>query len=174
MRSKKGMAAQHVLVYIITILVFSFILVYGYNAIKGFKDKSEQISYIKFKTDLTSTIKRVSPDYGTVKEAEFFIGGEYQKVCFVKNYAVTDRNALADHIENLGTADNNPIIADSIRSGVDKNVFLFAGESLQESFDIGKIDIDTTGYLCIDISKGKAKIKFEGMGDHTIISMWGD
>lgn len=171
MLSKKSLAASQFLIYIITILIFSFILLYGYNAIRGFKDKSEQIAYINFKTELTSTIKRVSPDYGTVKKEEFFIGGEYTKVCFVQSYK-KEANfvAIKDKIIDL-------IVKDSFESNVDKNTFLFADNTMQESFDIGKINVtkdkvDNAGYLCIDLVNGKAKIKFKGMGDHTLISRW--
>ena len=167
MFSKKGVVVYQIFIYIIAILIFSFILVYGYNAIIGFKGKSEQIAYIKFKTDLVSTIKRVSPDYGTIKKEDFFVGGEYQKVCFVQSYGTLH----ADAKDRIVNQENHPIVWDSIEDKANKNVFLFT-DSLQESFDIGKIDTTDDGYLCIDIINGKAKIQFEGMGDHTCISNW--
>ena len=177
MFSKKSMIASQIFIYIISILIFSFIMVYGYNAITGFKGRAEQIASINFKTELTSTIKRVSPDYGTVKKEEFFIGGEYSKVCFVQSY---DKEANFNAIKD-GVID--PIVKDSFESNVDKNTFLFT-DTLQESFDIGKIDVlskypqngitkDNQYYLCIPFINGKAKIKFEGVGDHTCISDWG-
>jgi len=161
--SKRSQIHAQIFIYIIAIILFSSVLLYGYNAIKGFKERSEQISYIQFKTDLISTVKRVSPDFGTLKKEEFFIGGDYNKVCFVQSYQPLDN--LADNIPDL-------IVQDSVKSGVNKNVFLFT-TTFQESFDIGKINV-ADGYLCIDVINGKAKIQFEGKGDHTFISSWRD
>ena len=152
-------------VYVIAIILFSFVLVYGYNAIKGFKDKSEQVTYIKFKTDLVSTVNRVSPDYGTLKREEFFIGGEYMKVCFVQNY-----DPPPDLVGYI-TSEGQSIIADSVTGEVSKNVFMFSS-SLQESFDIGKITVGTRGFDCFPVVNGKIKVQFEGQGDHTKISGW--
>lgn len=162
MHSKSQIHAQ-IFVYIIAIILFSFILVYGYNAIRGFKERSEQIVYIKFKTDLTSTISRISSDYGTLKREEFFIGGEYKKVCFVQSYNPPVN--LTEKVTDL-------IVRDSVRDNIGKNVFLFAG-SLGESFDVGKINV-SNGYLCIPVINGKAKIQFEGKGNHALISKWSD
>jgi len=160
----KSQIQTQVFVYIIAIILFSFVLVYGYNAIRGFKERSEQVAYIKFKTDLTSAIKRISPDFGTLKREEFFIGGEYTKVCFVQNY--DPRSDLANYIDGEGQS----IIADSVRGGVSKNVFLFTN-SLQESLDIGKITVEGD-YGCFNVLNGKLKVQFEGMGDHAHISGW--
>jgi len=163
--SKRSQISAQIFIYVIAIILFSFVLLYGYNAIKGFKERSEQIAYIKFKTDLISTVKRISPDYGTLKREEFFIGGEFSKVCFVQSYKKDENsNFIKSNIKD-------PIIKDSFISGVNKNVFLFT-KTLQESLDVGKINI-SNGYLCIPIINGKAKIQFKGEGDHTHISSWG-
>lgn len=168
MRFKKGQISAQIFIYLIAIILFTFVLIYGYNAIRGFKEKSEQIAYIKFKTDLVSTVDRISPDYGTVKKEEFFIGGIYRKVCFVQSYKREEnRQDILDGIDDEGDL----IVKDSVEGGVDKNVFLFT-TSLQESFDVGEINTTDKGYLCIDIINGKAKVQFEGRGDHTLILGW--
>lgn len=163
--SKRSQIPGQIFIYIIAIILFSFVLVYGYNAIKGFKERSEQITYIKFKTDLISTVKRVSPDYGTLKREEFFIGGDYTKVCFVQSYKQEENKIyILNHI-------TNPIVNDSVKGRDISNAFLFK-KAAPEPLEIGEINV-TDGYLCIDIINGKAKIQFEGKGDHTYISSWG-
>ena len=159
---KKSQIQSQVFIYIIAIIVFSLILVYGYNAIIGFKERSEQIAYIQFKTGLVSTVDRISSDYGTVKREEFFIGGDYKKVCFVQSY---------NSPENLAGDISDPIVKDSVEGGADKNVFLFTN-TLQESFDVGEINV-SNGYNCTPIVNGKVKVQFEGKGDHTLISIYG-
>lgn len=162
MLSKRSQIATQVFIYLIAIILFSFVLLYGYNAIKGFKEKSERIAYIKFKTDLISTVKRISTDYGTLKRETFFVGGEYSKVCFVQSYNPPN---------NIGDSVTDRVVKNSIEDGVNKNTFLFT-TTLQESFDVGKINL-SDGYLCINMTNGKAKIQFEGKGDHVFISSWG-
>ncbi|MBW2974630.1 hypothetical protein KY366_02835 [Candidatus Woesearchaeota archaeon] len=162
--AKKGQIPGQIFIYLIALILFSLILLYGYNSIRGFKEKSEQVSYIKFKTDLTSMVKRVSPDYNTLKREKLFIGGDYTEVCFVQSYKKEDNfDFIRTHIGNL-------IIQDSFESRVDKNVFLFK-KGIAESFDVGNINV-TGGSVCIPVISGKARIEFKGMGDHVFISGW--
>ena len=163
--SKKYQISTQIFIYVIAIIMFSFILLYGYNAIRGFKERSEEITYIKFKTNLISTVKRISPDYGTLKREEFFIGGEYSKVCFVQSYKQEEnRPAIITRI-----SDN--VVKDSVESRDTSNAFLFKDNSLEPSLEIGKINV-SGGYLCIPVINGKVRIEFEGKGDNTLISTW--
>ena len=164
MLSKRSQIPAQIFIYVVAIILFSFIMIYGYNAVKGFKEKSEQISYIKFKTDLTSTVKRISSDFGTVKREAFFIGGEYKEVCFVQSY-----RKESDYTKILASI-GNPLVKDSVKNNVTKNVFLFTN-NLQESFDVGEINVSGR-YNCTQIKNGKVKIQLEGRGDHTYISSW--
>jgi len=166
MTSRKSQIQTQIFIYVIAIVLFSLILLYGYNAIKGFKGRSEEIAYIKFKTDLVSTVNRVSPDYGTVKRESFFIGGEYLRVCFVQNYP-----DMGGGVQAAIKGEGDMVVLNSVQGTVDKNVFLFT-TTLQESFDIGEITVGTSGYECIPIINGKAKIQFEGGGDHTHITTY--
>ena len=163
---KKAQVQSQIFIYVVAIAIFAFILVYGYNAIRGFGERSDQISYIKFKTDLTSTVKRVAPDFGTVKRQEFFIGGNFQKVCFVQTHN-PPTSLTTDSAENPIT---DLIIKDAVLSGSEDNTFLLAG-SVEESFNIGNINVTPNGFNCIDILNGKVKIQFEGGGDHALISV---
>ena len=162
---KKAQIQSQIFIYVIAIAIFAFILVYGYNAIRGFGEKSDQISYIKFKTDLTSTISRVAPDFGTVKRQEFFIGGDFQQVCFVQTHNPPIR--LTTDI--AGNPITNPIIKDAVTSKSEDNTFLLSS-SVEESFNIGNINVSPDGFKCIDILNGKINIQFEGGGDHAVIS----
>ena len=161
---RKAQIQSQIFIYVIAIAIFAFILVYGYNAIRGFGEKSDQISYIKFKTDLTSTVKRVAPDFGTVKRQEFFIGGDFQQVCFVQTHSPPEKITK----DIAGNPITNPIIKDAVTSGSADNTFLISS-SVEESFNIGNINVSPSGFDCIDILNGKVKIQFEGGGDHALI-----
>lgn len=159
---KNAQIVGQIFIYVITVIIIGFILVYGYNAIKGFIDRSEQVSFIKFKNDLSNTVEIISPDYGSVKIKSFEVPSDYSKVCFVKNFP--------DFPSLSGT--NYPIMDDSVNSKVQKNVFLIK-ETVKESFFIGNIDVisDNDKYLCVDVVNNKINnIKFEGKGDHASLS----
>lgn len=165
--SKRSQVSSQIFIYVIAIIIFSFVLVYGYNAIKGFKERGEQILYIKFKTDMTSIVNRISSDYGTLKREEFFLGGEYSKVCFLQTHEPPDPAILEGFV-------GDKLVKDIVLGKVDQNIFLFTN-TLQESFDAGEIDVinpPNGGYLCIDTINGKLKVQFEGKGDHALISTW--
>ncbi|MBW2988918.1 hypothetical protein KY358_01230 [Candidatus Woesearchaeota archaeon] len=161
---KKGQVSAQVFIYVIAIILFSFILVYGYNSIREFREKAEQIAYIKFKTDLTSSIKRISTDYGTLKREKLFLGGDYIQVCLVQSYK------QEENFDMISLAIVDPLIKDSFMGRVDKNAFLVK-KSVSESFDAGTINV-SGGYACFPVINGRVSMQFEGRGDHTLISGW--
>src|SRR3989338_10623496 len=141
LKSRRGQIFAQIFIYIIAITLFSFVLLYGYNAIKGFKERSDTISYIKFKTSLASTVKRISPDYGTLKREELFVGGDYDRVCFVQNYK------QEENLAKILAAVTDEIVRDSVEDGDKSNVFLFEGAA-PEALEIGIINL-SNHYKCI-------------------------
>src|SRR3989338_9617552 len=83
---KKAQLYGHIFIYILTVMVTSFILIYGYNAIKNFQDKTNQASCIKFRNDLQAAVYTITSDYGTVKRKDLDMCSNYNKICFVETY----------------------------------------------------------------------------------------
>ena len=161
MANKTTMKAQligQVFIYVMTIVLVTFILTYGYKAITTFKDKANQVSYIQFKNNMQNTIETLALDYGSVKVKEFIVPDDITIVSFVNTFPEVPR------LSNTGY----PIIEDSVNSGVNKNAFLI-GNGVEESFDAGKILIDED-LLCIPALTGRIKLNMEGKGDHTAIT----
>lgn len=155
----RGQLYSQIFVYILTIILISFILVYGYNAVQNFKNRAEQVSCLKFKNDLISAIDGISPDFGSVKKKEFQLCSGYSKVCFIETF----------ESPNI-PGDIDPIIRDSILSGTGRNVFL-AEDIAKESFFAGKISVDPD-VLCIMATNRRIAVKLEGRGNHAIVSQW--
>ncbi|MBI2138395.1 hypothetical protein HYU13_02305 [Candidatus Woesearchaeota archaeon] len=164
---KKAEIEGQIFVYILTIVVFSLILLYGYRSLTGIKEKTDQVSLIKFKTDLTSAIKRIAPDFGTLKKEEFFIGGEFRKICFVQSFNPPAN--LQSLINDDTNPDKNPLISDSVQSRTGDNTFLLSNK-LEDSFNIGPIEVNPNGYLCLPFLNGKVKVSFLGKGDRAEVS----
>ena len=154
----KGQIIGQVFIYLITLVLVSFLLFYGYRAISTFKEKTDQVSYIQFKNNLQNTIETLSLDFGSVKVKQFTVPDNINTVCFVRNFP--SMPSLS------GT--NYPIIEDSVNSDLDKNAFLIS-DDVEESFFAGKIS-SAEDFFCFPAIAGKIELRMEGMGDHTSIS----
>jgi len=148
---------SQIFIYILTIVLISFILVYGYNAVRNFEDRAEQVACLKFRNDLSNSIESISSDFGSVKRKDLQLCGGYSKVCFVE----TMESPILPN-------DADPIIKDSILSNAGKNVFLME-KIAKESFYAGKISVEPD-LLCINSINSKISIKLEGKGNYTFLS----
>ncbi len=157
---KQSQLYSQIFIYILTIVLVSFILVYGYTAVKNFKERADQVSCLKFRNDMQNAIASTTSDFGTVKRKDLSICGKYTRVCFVESFIEADIP--------LGT---DPIITDSVRSGSGKNVFLVEDIS-KESFYAGNISVEPD-VLCMKATGGKISLRLEGKGNHLILSEWG-
>ena len=155
----KGQIIGQVFIYLITLVLVSFLLFYGYRAISTFKEKTDQISYIQFKNDLQNTIETLSLDFGSVKVKQFAVPDNINTVCFVRNFP---------NMPGL-SGTKYPIIEDSVNSGLDRNVFLVS-DNVEESFFAGKIS-SLDDFFCVAAVAGEIELRMEGMGDHTSISL---
>lgn len=156
---KKAQLYSHIFVYILTIILISFILVYGYNAVQNFKERAEQVQCLKFMRDLQNAVESISSDFGSIKRKDLQLCAGYSQVCFVESVQNPNLPSSVD-----------PIIRDSILSNTGKNVFLVE-KIAKESFDAGKISVEPD-VLCIRAVGGKISLKLEGKGNHAALSQW--
>ena len=177
---KKSQLYGQIFIYILTIVVVSIILLFGYNAVRNFNDRAEQVSCLKFRNDIKNSIEGLIGDFGTVKRKDLELCGSYTKVCFVETFRKIDdiTNPIAE--DSSGAQQfTDKIIQDSISTGTDKNVFLISKTS-RDSFYTGNISIApaTTGagtkadVLCLDAANSRISLKLEGRGDHVDLSAW--
>ncbi|MDP3766217.1 MAG: hypothetical protein Q8R04_06925 [Nanoarchaeota archaeon] len=157
---RKSQIYSQVFIYILTIILISFILVYGYNAIQSFKKRAEQVSCLKFKNDLSNAIESISSDFGSIKRKDLQLCAGYSQVCFVETFESPNLPNKVD-----------PIIKDSILSNAGKNVF-FVENIAKEAFYAGKISVEPD-VLCIKAANNKISLRLEGKGDHVLLSQWG-
>ena len=148
-----------IFIYILTILLISFILIYGYNAISDFKGRTEQIVSLKLSEELKNSVRGITPDFGSAVKKEIDIGSA-SEICFVETY---DSPSLPGY-----ATIKYPIIKDSVDSRSGKNVFLI-GKTAGMPFYAGNISV-TPDLLCIPSRNGKINLKLVGMGDHAEIS----
>lgn len=159
---KKSQLYGQVFIYVLTIALVSFILVYGYNTIQNFRQRAEQVACLKFQNDLRNSIESIISDFGSVKRKDLQLCSGYSQVCFVETFWQFDRKNPQANINNLGH-----ILKDSVASSSDRNVFLTGGNS----FYAGNISVEND-VLCINSRNGQIIIRLEGKGNYVLISQW--
>lgn len=151
---------SNIFVYLLTIIVVSFILIYGYTQIAKIREQGKKAAYIKFETELGSIVE-TSISYGNVRLEEVEVPAGYREVCFVSSYP---------SILSSLSGTNHPIIENSVESKAKKNIFLVE-KITKESFFIDKIKV-SGDLICIPNTAGRLRIKLEGKGDHVEISTY--
>ncbi len=147
-------------------ITFAFIMIFGYSAIGDFLDKGETVEFYQFKSELENSIKRIYSEYGSVRQEDYQLPGEYSQICFVdldSDYDDTlcEYDAIACDVWE--TAYNSGDGYD----GADENVFL--KPSAPVAMKVYKISIDD-GFICMDINNGLFTLRLEGLGSRTKLS----
>tara|TARA_Y100000031_G_scaffold143464_1_gene173946 strand:+ start:142 stop:672 length:531 start_codon:yes stop_codon:yes gene_type:complete len=170
-KAKKAQIMGQIFIYIMAAIIFSLVLLYGYTAISDFINRADQVAEIELRTDLKASIKSTASSQD-VKQKVISIPSKFKEICFIdldiqNHHGITaEQTAMCDST----SPDFNALICNFWTTGAQNNVFLIPGAEV--SIDVGNIDLDTKGFLCVKTSEGKAKLRLEGKGDRTKISEW--
>ncbi|PIN76711.1 hypothetical protein COV17_01455 [Candidatus Woesearchaeota archaeon CG10_big_fil_rev_8_21_14_0_10_36_11] len=182
--SRKGMGIGQVFIFIIAVITFALIMIFGYKAITDFLDYGEQIEFVQFKTDLESSIQRIYTEFGAIRVETFHTPTKYTQICFVN--MEYNENDINNQISFLCTQDSIACDAweghtstDTNFADIESNVFLTPLSS--EKVKVSSIEIydrsntpeerDNVliGSHCVPIQGGSFTLKLEGRGDKTRI-----
>lgn len=155
---KKGQI-QQVFIYLLTIVAVGMVLLIGYRAIGGLMAKGCDVEKATFKSTLESYIDKYA-DFGSYHLENMKAPCSFAEVCFVSS----------DEIGTDPFTSTNPIIKDSVESGIEENIFLVKTEVTEPFGYMEEIEVED-GVVCIENSNGKFKIAFEGLGRKTNISI---
>lgn len=173
---------NQVFVYIMAVIVFAAVFLFGYKAITQFMDEGENASFLKFKTDLEKAVGRVAPKYDTVVVYNSLnplrVPGKYERVCFVD----VDIAPPSDCIERLGVigcdawettySQSNSDIDFDAWEKTESNVFLKPAGVLPIKVYKIKLRVaedEPEGLLCFDVA-GQLDMRVEGKGSYALIS----
>jgi hypothetical protein len=158
----KGQIQSQIFVYILSIVIISLVLIYGYNAIKGFKERQEQITLVEFENDIRLLINQASPKYDSIEKGDIAMPSEFSSICFVDTESLgTDENC-----ELQGTSAT--VVSDAISSST-ANIFLIPDGS--RNFKIGNLEVEG-GCICIPKTGSNAVFRVQGLGNGVRISTW--
>lgn len=156
---RKAQIMGQVFVFILAAAIFILILTYGYKAIAGFGERSEQVAFIEFQTSLEGAVKSIRQDYGSVKKLDLTLPAKYIELCLVE----------LEKEPNPDFEQIHPRMFESWVSGT-QNVFLVPMEDAPITTE--KIYVGLDGYLCLPIVGGKIMLRLEGLGDKAGITQW--
>ena len=180
---KKGLAVGQVFIFILAILTFAVIMIFGYKMINSFLKSGEDVGYVQFKTDVESSVKRIYTEFGSVRVETFHVPARYEQVCFVDmNYPNIDREkenlcawdvvACSVWEDALEARRTNPSDIEAGYNAIDTNVFLTPDGPKIKVYKITLRDEakNPMGFLCLPIRGGSFSVRLEGKGSHTEIS----
>lgn len=178
---KQGMGVGQVFIFIMVGITFAVIMLFGYRAITDFLNSAEEIGFVQFKTELESSVKRISSDFGSVRVASFHLPAGYMQVCFVD----LDYQFSVDELADLCRSDPAACTAwETAQQGrrdefgqlvkgyaaSDENVFLQPSAPVALKIHPITIDGRSAGALCTPIHEGNFQVRLEGKGSFTDIS----
>lgn len=170
----RGQIAGQIFIYIVAIVVVGFIIVYGYSAVKSFRQRGEEVEYISLKTNIESSVKGIVSDYGSVRRPDFMVPSKYSSVCFVKKELAKSSDGpaaiSASPLCRSGDGDDfyEPIACEGWKTGR-SNVFLIPDGT--DAFDVGAIQLteDDDNFLCVPVVNGRLRVTLTGKGDRVMI-----
>lgn len=158
MKFKKGEIEAQSVLYVLSLIIVAFILLFGVRSIMTLNDTTTDISTVKFKSSLEKTVNYVKGSTGTIKQEEYYVPGSFTQICFV------DDSMFGDESFVFG---GQFLVQDSVQSGAQENVFLIGEKVLEDSFYIEGIEVNSgpNKYRCMDITRNNVYIRFEGKGN---------
>ena len=163
MMHKKSQVGSRIFIFIVMIIVFPVVLLFGYRSIGTISEKGEQVRLIQLRTKLRHDITSLASQYGSVDINEYELPLNIGELCFVD----LSENNIGKGI-SVGLRKKWPIIADQIEGGTKNSLFLFDEQvAYIDSLDVGRLDIKGPGWVCYKNENGRFTLGLEGRGDGT-------
>lgn len=169
MSRKKAEMQSQIFIYIMALVIGTGILIYGYNAVKGFKTQADDVLYMQFENNIKNDFKSIS--FSSVKVKEYELPMKIAEVCFAGKDAKDYDVIQAGHPKKI-------IIQNALDSGTNNNVFLYptgekafyAGVNIKldarETIPLGQEAV----FKCFEVKSGLLKIKIKGMGNAVLVT----
>ncbi len=162
MIAKRGQA-QHVFIYILTIVIVGLIILFGYKAIANLLEVGDTAQKVRFQKDFQNAVAQ-GRSYGRATMHAFAVSDEYTHICMIDQDAIGQAGSLAG-----SNVRNHPLIIDSVESSAPENAFLVKKDGTIEPYLVETLEV-ARGGLCVPVALGKARMRFEGLGNLVKVS----
>ena len=171
---KQGQIQGQVFVYILALIIFSAVLLYGYKAVKQFGDQSEQLLITQLTNNIQTQVEKIDSQYGSVDRLPVEVPERFDKICFIDTregcmYRPTQERGF-DCIGNDFPVEEYPFICDAWKDCTGENMFLVQGNSVV-GYNIGNLQVKG-GFFCSNVKIPKTEFRLKGIGEYAEISPW--
>lgn len=186
---RRGQIIGQVFIYVMAIITFGLVLLFGYKAVNKLVDQANNVALIQLRQEVQSAINSIgsSPD---VDKRVLNIPSKFRKICFLENASTSNLKKISSCLCKLSNcvgsapgccigrseSDYYPPVCNAWKSGTDQNVFLVPLAEITIVVSKMVFEDDSGGnqwhYLCVPVRKGKVTLRLQGMGDSTQISEW--
>ena len=181
----KAQIAGQVFIYILSLIIVSLVLLYGYNAIQDFRIKAEEVNLVNFKNELENVVVK-STRHGDTKPIELSLSGKFEKVCFVDSFSsLSEAEKSSTCLCTAGCSNTDPLICDAWKTTNASNVYLVPLANIPINIGPTTVDGNDDGaedtasncagincfYLCATNTHGKIKLTLFGKGNHIFIKL---
>ena len=167
----KGQVVGQVFMFMLAIIIFSGVLLYGYKAVGTFMGEQERVELLEFQDLLGREVDRIALKHGSVKRIDVRLPSVFNRACFVDVEAYLGSDNL-DMKNNLSI--NEPMILRNMEGGAKQNVFLFPPPETPITLDSMRIDeaAHSLHYFCIENKGGPLALRLRGQGGKALVSAW--
>jgi len=152
--SKRGQFIGQVFVYVLMVVVFAGVLLFGFKAIKGLMDRGSQIELKNFEIEMKKLVDS-NMHYGSSETKILSIPGEYKELCFIDKVIIdacggsTGCPGDINGIDESTTWDKygsgikgyaHGSIVDSLEGGSKNNIFLYPKQK-DDEFQVGPLQV---------------------------------
>ena len=167
LKQNKMGQAQKIFIYMLIVILVGFTFLYGFKAIKTFKDKADLVQFADFKANMESSFDSIRHTFADVRQPRINVPTGFDEVCIAE--------FDANDIERADISDE--IIRGEVETK-SSNVFLRYKEETKKWIDvgvIGVIDNDFSreiaeGVICSNVESGMIRIRLEGTGNSVKVS----
>ena len=179
-KDTKAEMQSQIFVYILAMIIGVGILLYGYNAIKGFKTQADDVLMLQFENGIKNDLKTIS--FESTKVKTYDISSAVSQVCF-SSEGVDAIDVQKEEARQLSLKRNYkyPLIRTAIGNylesgskGTINNVFIYPNG--EKAFFTGvKLEFDKASngdpvmFKCFDVKSGVLTIKIKGKGGTVLI-----
>jgi len=164
---RKAQVTGQIFVYVLAAVIFAFVLLYGYKALRDINDKSCKVGLISFKSDIEGAMRSISSSLNEEKRS-FSLPANcgYDEVCFLDLSFRPFIDGTPALCVQTNLTESRPLVCDAWADGPLQNVFLLPGGDLE--INVGELELDDK-YLCVKNRGGRVRLKLIGMGDRVKI-----
>ncbi len=180
--NKSAMAASQLLIMVMSLVVMGLVVILGFKAISGLNQKTAEAELLQFQSQLQQDITGLAPQFESVKiygaKHQLRVPRDVSDVCFVDNPQVGlrpfDTNpSLFDALDS--PTDGFPVVYESVKTNVRKNVFLLGHEQIVHSFYLDPIHVlngitSVVPWWCKKVINGQLPLRLEGRGDSVLVT----